>query len=212
MEAGLTKPLSEMLKEQYLEQNKNVGINKLTKKQQEIVNTMATEEIGAYNNYREYIQARQQYGIGGKVYKADISKDDITKKRPVTFKESALKKMAERDIRSEYLKYGATKVNPILSKTSQRRYNTGVINRLNLPTTIIDKKAIESVPRTEKLKAKVDKYIMGINELILVRLYPGLEILQYSSLMTHRPHPSQNIVQPQFFPNCHLYREMEIGL
>ncbi len=171
IEKGFAFPLSDGLRRVTTDANKAKGITGLEKWQSEVIDTLRNEEIKAYNNYREYIQARGHYAIGGKIHSADITKSDVRYNKEVTFKESSQKRNAERDLRAEFL--ASTQPNPHVSRFSNVKYNRGKINVLELPTTIIDKKAINEVPFTTKVKGRINKKIEDIKDTITDKIYSG---------------------------------------
>jgi hypothetical protein len=147
--------LAKYLENNYRNANQKAGISGLTDRQTETLSNLKENERLAYNNLREYRQAREANRIGGKVYSADITASDVLNKNPVTFKEAQSSRQAVRDLKREFQQTE----NQLKVST---KYKKNIISELDLPTTILDVEAITSVPMTKKIAGRVER---GVAEL-----------------------------------------------
>jgi hypothetical protein len=153
------------LAHKWAERNKKEGITGLTKEQSKVIDKLAQEEFNAWDKYREYIQARNMYSIGGDFRTADFTKEDVLSERPIEFHESDQKPHAVHDLRTEYRLTNVP--HTLLRHGRSAIINTGdkrAINRFWLPTTVPDQEYIDSIPLGTKLAGRTGVLIQTVKE------------------------------------------------
>lgn len=186
-EKGFDAKLADTLSSQFEAINQKKGITRLTKDQSLIVDALKKEESNAYNKYREYMVARTAYSIGGDYRVADFTAQDILGGKDLTFKEVPQKRNAILDLKKEYKVSTGTTSRAVGENTIGKTLHTAnrdIINRFNLPTTIMDTKFIKSVPLKDKLLGKAE----AIKTRLFTKPYTGTEDINWEDeLFTNKP-------------------------